>query len=81
MTKTFVTKPMDKEKIGYNLNTREEEVLKLMTKGKTNSEIAAELNITVHTVKVYVANILQKLVVRDRIQAVIKALSEKLVDI
>ena len=63
------------------LSQREVDVLKLMVQGKTNLEIAENLNITTHTVKVYVASILQKFGVRDRIQAIIKAISEKLVDI
>ena len=70
----------DREK-HFNLKQRELEVLYLMVKGKTNLEIAEDLNITIHTVKVYVASILQKFEVRDRVQAVIKAISEKLVDI
>ena len=80
MTGIFSVKPFKKEKI-YNLTERELEVLKLLVQGKTNLEIARELCISVHTIKVYVANIIQKLKVRDRVQVVIKALSEKLVDI
>ena len=49
--------------------------------GEQGLEIAENLNLTVHTVKVYVASILQKFKVRDRVQAIIKAISEKLVDI
>lgn len=63
------------------LSRRETDVLLLMCKGKTNSEIAESMNITVHTVKVHVASILQKFEARDRIQAIIIAISEKLVDI
>ena len=65
----------------YKLSSRELDVLLLMCKGKTNSEIAKSMNITVHTVKVHVASILQKFAARDRIQAIIIAISEKLVDI
>ena len=64
-----------------SLTERELDVLNHMVKGKTNSEIAKSMNVTTHTVKVYVASILQKFEVRDRIQAIIKAISEKLVDI
>lgn len=70
-----------KEKKEYNLSEREIDVLKHMAKGKTNSEIAKSMNITIHTVKVHVASILQKFEVRDRVQAIIKVISEKLVDI
>ena len=65
----------------FSLSQREVDVLKLMVQGKTNSEIAENLHITTHTVKFYVASILQKFGVRDRIQAIIKSISEKLVDI
>ena len=68
-------------KHNYKLSNRELDVLLLMCKGKTNSEISESMNITIHTVKVYVASILQKFEVRDRVQVIIKAISEKLVDI
>ncbi|MEM9510819.1 MAG: response regulator transcription factor [Cyanobacteria bacterium P01_E01_bin.35] len=55
------------------LTTRETEVLKLLTKGLSNQEIAAALNITEGTVKFHVNNILSKLEVSDRTQAVITA--------
>ena len=80
MTAILTENPFENGK-NYKLTSRELEVLKLLVQGKTNSEIAEELCISIHTIKVYVANILQKLQVRDRIQAVIKAISEKLVDI
>jgi DNA-binding NarL/FixJ family response regulator len=55
------------------LSTREGEVLRLIASGRSNAEIAAELYVTVETVKTYVARILAKLGVRDRVQAVIRA--------
>ena len=64
----------------FKLTEREKEVLSLITKGKNNSKIARELCVSVHTVKAHVASILQKLSVEDRIQAAIKAISEKLVE-
>lgn len=60
------------------LTGREKEVLRLMTKGKNNQEIADELYIALKTVKVHVSNILSKLDVHDRTQAVIYAFNEKL---
>ncbi|MDD3435771.1 MAG: response regulator transcription factor [Candidatus Gastranaerophilales bacterium] len=63
----------------YNLTTREVQILKLMTEGFGNSEIAKELVISVNTTKAHVANILQKLEVDDRLQAAIKALKNKIV--
>lgn len=61
------------------LTNREEEILLLMTKGKSNQEIADELFIAIKTVKVHVSNILGKLQVQDRTQAVIYAFQHKLV--
>lgn len=62
-----------------NLTEREYEVLKLVVEGKSNSEIAQELNISEHTAKAHVCNIIQKLVVDDRTQAAVKAIKEGLV--
>lgn len=62
-----------------HLTEREQEVLKLLVKGKSNTEIAAELIVSVHTAKAHVCSILQKLCVDDRVQAAVKAIKEGLV--
>ncbi len=62
----------EREDIG-NLTDREKEVLKLLSEGKSNTEIAKELIISSHTAKVHVSNILTKLAVTDRVQAAVKA--------
>lgn len=61
------------------LTDREQDVLRLIAAGKNNKEIAEELSITIHTVKIHVGNIIQKLSVNDRTQAAIKALKDGLV--
>lgn len=55
------------------LTEREFQVLKLVTLGKTNPEIARELIVSVHTAKAHVCSILQKMSVDDRLQAAVKA--------
>ncbi|WP_438483572.1 response regulator transcription factor [Streptomyces sp. S186] len=55
------------------LSQREGAVLRLMTAGLTNAEIAARLGVGPATVKTHVAGVLAKLRVRDRTQAVIAA--------
>lgn len=63
----------------YDLTTREAQILKLMTEGHSNMEIAQQLVISVNTTKAHVASILQKLEVDDRLQAALKALKYKIV--
>jgi len=63
----------------YDLTAREAQILKLMTEGHSNMEIAQQLVISVNTTKAHVANILQKLEVDDRLQAALKALKYKIV--
>ncbi|MDV6379097.1 response regulator transcription factor [Sporosarcina sp. GW1-11] len=61
-----------------DLTERELEVLLLLAQGKSNQEIADELFIALKTVKTHVSNILSKLEVQDRTQAVIYAFQKKL---
>ena len=79
------TKMMKRMRVGNQsspheqLTERELEVLLLISKGKTNQDIADELYIAVKTVKTHVSNLLSKLEVQDRTQAVIYAFKHDLV--
>lgn len=67
---------------GYDaevLTSREAEIIRLMTGGYSNREIAKALSLSEGTVKNHVSNILSKLGVRDRTRAVLKAIEKGLV--
>jgi NarL family two-component system response regulator LiaR len=70
----------DKPTLGHDLTERENDVLKLVTKGYTNRQIAATLEIAPATVKFHMGNILSKLGVGSRTEAVVKALEYDLLD-
>jgi DNA-binding NarL/FixJ family response regulator len=63
----------------HNLSAREIEVLEMIVGGATNKEIARKLEIQEVTVKLHANRIFNKLGVKNRAQAAVKALEEKLV--
>lgn len=69
----------NKPEKSYGLTVRETQILKLITEGYSNNEIANQLFVSINTTKAHVASILQKLEVDDRLQAALKALKERLV--
>ena len=66
-----MTQPVDP------LTEREEEVLALLARGRTNAEIAAELFIGLSTVKSHVASLMAKLGVRNRVEIAMWAYHSK----
>ena len=62
------------------LTTREQEVFRLIANGLSNAEIGRELYISDTTVKTHITHILQKLHLRDRVQAVVLAYQTGLVE-
>lgn len=67
------------KKIKVPLSEREFEVLKLIVLGKSNTEIANELFISMHTAKAHVSSILEKFGAEDRVQVAVKAVREGLI--
>ena len=64
---------------GADLTQRERELLALMARGLTNQDIAEQLRIALPTVKFHITNILSKLGVGNRTEAVLLALKHRLV--
>jgi DNA-binding NarL/FixJ family response regulator len=62
------------------LTPREREVLDLVVRGRSNSEIARELTVSLSTVKTHLAHILEKLGLRDRVHAVVYGYENGLVE-
>ncbi|GIF48249.1 LuxR family two component transcriptional regulator [Asanoa ferruginea] len=77
----FARRPesVPRPRVVEGLTDRETEVLTLVGRGRSNTEIAADLHITMATVKTYVSRLLSKLDARDRVQLVIIAYDAGLV--
>jgi two-component system, NarL family, response regulator DegU len=76
----LVRKVRDQEKPVNVLSDREQEVLVCVARGMTNSQIAGELFMSIHTVKLHIQNILRKLDLPNRTEAAVFAVREGLLD-
>ena len=65
----------------FPLTRKEKQVLKYLSSGKNNAQIASIMHVSIHTTKVHIHNIFNKLSVQDRTEAVVKAIKYKLIDI
>jgi DNA-binding NarL/FixJ family response regulator len=63
----------------YDLTRREKEILDLLAKGNSFKMIAADLNISVETVRTHIKKIYEKLQVHSQTEAVSKAYNERLI--
>ena len=63
----------------YNHTQNEQQVIEYIVEGKTDLEIAKLMNISQHTAKVYIKNVLTKLSLNDRVQTALKAAKAKIV--
>ena len=72
--------PPDEQKVSLQkiLSNKEQQVLQLLTQGRTNKEIASALRLSTETVKVTLKNIFRKLGVENRTQAAVRAIKERL---
>ncbi len=78
-TQALVQATMQGQALDYDLTPREQEVLTWMAKGLSNPEIAQRLTISAVTVKFHVSNILSKLDVTSRTEAVAVAMQRNLI--
>jgi two-component system NarL family response regulator len=76
-----MSKPDKEQGPALRLTDRELEVLRLVARGLNNREVAKELFISENTVKNHVRNILEKLQLHSRMEAVMYAMREKLLDL
>ena len=63
------------------ITDREKEVLMHMADGDNNKEIANKMNVSVHTSKIHIRNIFQKIGAKDRTEAVVKAIKYNIINI
>jgi NarL family two-component system response regulator LiaR len=79
-TEALINAARQKPGLGPDLTERELQVLTLLVRGQSNSEIATQFNISLATVKYHLSNIFNKLGAKSRVEAVTIALKHNLVE-
>jgi len=79
-TKALISTAQQPARPNYNLTAREKEVLAQMVSGRSNPSIADELGVSRSTIKTHVSNILDKLNVTSRVEAVALAIENDLLN-
>jgi NarL family two-component system response regulator LiaR len=79
-TEALVRNSHQRRDIGFDLSTREREILALLVKACSNNEISDQLSISLATVKFHLTSIFTKLGARNRVEAATLALEHHLVD-
>jgi NarL family two-component system response regulator LiaR len=78
-TAALINATRQKNEVGSDLTGRERAVLQLLVHGRSNSEMAAQLSISLATIKFHLTNIYSKLGAKSRVEAVTIALEHNLV--
>lgn len=77
-TRVLIRKTMQPSTLGQDLTNREREILKLLVDGRSNPEIAEQLNLSRSTVKTHVSHIIEKLGATSRVEVVTIAIRHNL---
>jgi two-component system, NarL family, response regulator LiaR len=78
-TEALINATRKNSNVGFDLTPREKDVLALLVKGYSNSEISSSLSISMATTKYHLMNIFSKLDAKNRIEAVTIAIGNKLI--
>ena len=76
-----IAQPMEPRKERIELSNRERDCLRWTAEGKSSWDIGMILNISDNTVKNHIRNVLEKLQLHSRMEAVMYAMKEKLLDV
>ncbi|MBW4464469.1 MAG: DNA-binding response regulator [Pegethrix bostrychoides GSE-TBD4-15B] len=76
----FYCRDLRSNQYPFHLSHREQEVLKLLVEGHSNSEMATLLHLSVSTIKTYIRSLMNKFAVEHRIQIAVFAVRHQMVE-